>query len=522
MNINKSLLKIAALSFVAFSVLSCDQDFETLGGNVIGDPGFNADLFDEAEITATSVNLPPVQTNNLPVNLLGFYNHNIYGPQTASILTQLDLSSTSSKFGNRPVVDSVVLKIPYFSTELEADEDGNKVYELDSIVGTSPIKLRVDVSGYYLNQFDPESNFEKAQKYYSNMHDQIVANLTGKVLYNNDSFTPSKEEIVDYVPNAQGENDTVLSAPALRLKLDKDFFQQKILEGEVAKLANAGDFRNYFRGIYIQAEGLGNQGSMMLLNLSHADAGITMYYTSQEEDTDDTDEDDNTTELLPVRKSFEFNFGTGRVNTFQQGASEINDDNLYLKGGEGSMAIIELFSGPDSDGDGLSDELEALKETNWLINEANLTFYVNRDLMAGSLEPKQLYLYDLKNNLIIADYILDSPGEPNLAASRSNEFTMGPLEKDDNNRGIKYKIRLTSHINNILNKDSTNLKLGLVVSQNVNVLTNSALLNSTVEDLDMVPASSVITPLGTVLYGTNAPEDDKRLKLNIYYTEAKE
>ena len=516
------MLKFAALSFVAFSVISCDQDFETLGGNVIGDPGFNADLYDEAQITATSVNLPAVQTNNLAVNLLGFYNHNIYGPQTANILTQLDLSSTGPDFGNRPVIDSVVLKIPYFSKELDPDENGNRVYELDSVIGTSPIKLSIKESGYYLNQFDPESNFEKAQKYYSNMHPQIEANLTGRVLYNNDSFTPSKEEIEDYVLNSEGENDTVLSAPALRVKLDNAFFQQKILEGEVAKLANAGDFRNYIRGIYIQAEGLGNQGSMMLLNLSHEDAGITMYFTSQEVDTNDSDDDDDITELLPVRKSFELNFGAGRVNTFLQEASEIDQENIYLKGGEGSMAVINLFSGPDSDDDGFSDELEALKESNWLINEANLTFYVNRDLMAGSLEPKQLYLYDLNNNLILADYILESPGKPNNPASRSNEYIFGPLEKNDADKGISYKIRLTNHINNLLNKDSTNVKLGLVVSQNVNILTNSVLLNSPVEDLEMVPSSSVISPLGTVLHGPDSPDDDKRLKLNIYYTEAKE
>ena len=523
MNIKKSMLKIAALSVVAFSVLSCDQDFETLGGNIIGDPGFNADLYDEAQITATSVNLPPVQTNNLPVNLLGYYNHNIYGPQTANILTQLELSATSPDFGNLALIDSVVLKIPYFSTELEPDEDGGKVYELDSVIGSNPIKLSIRESNFFLNQFDPETNFEKAQKYYSNMHAQIQANLSPRVIYTNDNFIPSKREIVEFERDSEGENDTVVSGPALRIKLDNDYFQQKILNKAGApELANAADFRNYLRGIYIEAEGQNDRGTMMLLNLAHSDAGITLYYTSEEVDTEDSNEDGSTSDLVPVHKSFKLKFGPGKVKTFQQEASQLDGENIFLKGGEGSMAVINLFDGPDSDGDGVSDELEFLRENNWLINEANLTFYVNRNFMTGSLEPEQLYLYDLNNNRILTDYVLERAGEANQLNSKANNLHLGILERDEDKGGIKYKIRLTNHINNLLSKDSTNVKLGLVVSQNVNLLTNSALLTSPAEDLKMVPVSSVIQPLGTVLHGPDSPEDDKRLKLNIYYTEAKE
>jgi len=61
-----------------------------------------------------------------------------------------------------------------------------------------------------------------------------------------------------------------------------------------------------------------------------------------------------------------------------------------------------------------------------------------------------------------------------------------------------------------------------VVSQNVNVINTSALKESPLEGLNEIPSSSVITPLGTVLYGPDAADEEKRLKLNIYYTEPKE
>ena len=81
-------------------------------------------------------------------------------------------------------------------------------------------------------------------------------------------------------------------------------------------------------------------------------------------------------------------------------------------------------------------------------------------------------------------------------------------------------MRLTNHINNVINKDSTNVKLGVVVSQNVSLTTNSDLLQKN-QVVKRVPAASVITPEATVLYGPNAEDDAKRLKLNIYYTEPK-
>lgn len=523
MNIRKSIGKIAAISVVAFSILSCEQDYETLGSNIIGEPGFNADLYDEAPLSVTSVKLPPVQTNNLPLHLLGYYDDPVYGAQTASILTQLSLPENSPTFGEGAVVDSVVLNIPYFSTELDPAEDGSRVYELDSVIGTQPIKLSVLESGFFLNQFDPETGFEKSQNYYSDLHTQIENNLTGKVLFDTLSFYPSDKEIVQYELNEEEEEDTIYSEPAMRLRLSKEFFQQKIIDMEGSgQLASASDFNNYLRGLYIKAENLNGDGSLLMLNLGHSEAGVTIYYAAQEKDAKDTDGDEDTEELVSTPKTFTFRFGPSDVNTFQQDTPDLGQDNIYLKGGEGSMAVIELFSGPDEDGNGVSDELDFLRENNWLVNEANLTFYVNQELMTGNLEPERLYLYDLNNSTILKDYVLESQGEPNRPASTANDSHLGPLQRDSDKNGVSYKLRITNHVNTILNKDSTNVKLGLVVSHNVNLLTNSALKESPLEKVELVPASTVITPLGTVLYGPDAADEEKRLKLNIYYTEPKE
>ncbi|MGB7785620.1 MAG: DUF4270 domain-containing protein [Salinimicrobium sp.] len=517
------MLKITTVVAVVFSFVACEDDFESIGTEVIGQPGFNAELYDEAEISAHTNKLAPVQTNNLPVYLLGVYNDPVFGKQTASILSQLSLSSTNPDFGAQPVLDSVVLNIPYYSTQLENTEDGQTKYELDSIYGSAPIKLTITETNYFLNNFDPNTDFERAQKYYSNLGPQVENNLTSNVLYQKEDFEFSADEVVVIDESPIAVEDTIRYAPRMRVKLDKDFFQNKILDQQgKAVLASQSNFRNYLRSIYIQAEQTGNSGSMALLNLAADGTGITLYYRAQVEDTEDVDDDGDTSEIIEENRLYNLALGLTKVNTFEQEMPQFdNPDDLYLKGGEGSMAIIDLFSGPDADGDGVSDELEFIRDNNWLVNEANLEFYVNRDMMSSSREPERVYLYNLDQNRLLIDYTLDASGELNDPTSTSNDYHLVPLERDENGNGIKYKIRLTRHINNVLTKDSTNVKLGLVVVQNVNLVNNSAVLQTGGAEVKSVPTGSVVTPEATVLYGPNAENEEKRLKLKIYYTEQK-
>lgn len=518
MNIKNTMLKITTVLAVVFSFVACEDDFETVGGSVIGEPGFNADLYDDAEISAMNNALAPVQTNNLPLNLLGVYSDPVFGDQRASILTQVSLSAINPVFGDEPVMDSVVLSVPYFSTQQENNTEGRPQYELDSVYGSSPFKLSIVETDFFLNAFDPETDFEQAQKYYSDIEDQIQNNLTGEVLYENESFLPSKKEVVEIT-----DTDTLTHQPRMRLKLDNQFFQTKILDKEgSSELVSQSNFRNHLRSLYLMAEETGENGNMMLLNLANGEAGITLYYTVQVPDTEDSDDDGNTTEMIRESRSFKLLMGPARVNAFDQETPSFEGaDNLYLKGGEGAMVVIDLFSGLDSDGDGVSDELEFLRNSNWLVNEANLEFFVNTEAVAGLNEPERLYLYDLKNKRVLADYVFENSGQLNSMTSRANDNHLGRLSEAPNGQGLRYKIKITSHINNILNNETENVKLGLVVAQNVNVITTAAVKQTEGAIVEAVPVTSIITPEGTVLYGPDAQDEDKRLKLKIYYTESK-
>ena len=70
-----------------------------------------------------------------------------------------------------------------------------------------------------------------------------------------------------------------------------------------------------------------------------------------------------------------------------------NPERVYLKGGQGIMAEIELFK----DDNGV-DVLEEIRSKEWLVNEANISIYIDKEMLSstgGIIEPSRLYLYDL-------------------------------------------------------------------------------------------------------------------------------
>ncbi|MDZ4329671.1 MAG: DUF4270 family protein, partial [Flavobacterium sp.] len=87
-------------------------------------------------------------------------------------------------------------------------------------------------------------------------------------------------------------------------------------------------------------------------------------------------------------------------------------------------------------------------------------------------------------------------------------------------RGVTYKIRVTNQIRNLVKyKDSTNVKLGLVVTEDIGTIASHKLRTPNAF-ISGAPKASVMNPLGTILFGGKSTvPDDKRLKLEIYYTK---
>ena len=547
---NSVLFKSICVLALIFMNQSCENEFSEIGTDIVGTPGFEIKK-KTYPVTTYNKKITPFQSNGLAENLLGYYYDPVFGATTVNFVGQLTPASLTPNFGENTVLDSVVLTIPYNSTVSTGDDTS---YELDSLYGgtkSDSIKLSIFRNNYYLRAFDPSGDLDATQNYYSNgslaQGETIGASeLEGQLLYYSDNYYPKANPIgLKEVNEETGELEvTSTIPPSLRIPLygsssENTSVPDRFWEGlifakeEDEVLSKTSSFYEYFRGLYFKVEpNVTENKNLAQLNFSSASSNVTLYYTYDQTTTVDGEE--NTTK---VQGEYEMTFSGNRVNIFK---NEFNtsilqtiedtstdaegDDYLYLKGGEGSMAIIELFS-DDENGTTKAEQLNEFRDvdeegvitTKRLINEAYLELFVETTL-SNLDKPRRVYVYDIANNLPVADFFLDQTTE---AASSDSKFThLVPLTKETGADGVeeqKYKIRLTEHLNNIVMQDSTNFKLGLVVTSNAGAANTREFLSPT--DVEGVPIGTVLTPKSIVLHGNNSPDAAKSVKFNVYYTE---
>jgi len=414
-------------------------------------------------------------------------------------------------------------------TDTQNPNAGATLYDVDSLLGNrdASFKIKVQELDYYLRSYDPTDNFESFQKYYSD--ETQLLNFSGFTIHD-DEVSIDTNEIVIYKEDDPDTDDVDESeevkerlTPRLRMPLDKDFFQRKIIDHEGSDdMTNADNFNIYFKGLVLQAYDF-SEDLLMILDYSNAKINIEYEYDKyNKNDTDDNTSDDT---IDKVKANYELNLSGNQINVFNKPAynqdilnnlnSTENLSRVFLKGGEGLIAEIDLFT--DNDGNNVLDEIRA---NGWLVNEANLTMYVDKDKIIESgdfIEPFRVYLYDIDAKTPLPDYYIDNSTGP----KKSNEKIIhsGILELDEDDKGLKYKIRISEHIKNIVRNDSISPKLGLAVSSSISNSVNTDV--KTTDVMKFIPLATAINPLGTVLIGPNPePENfDKRMRLEIYYTE---
>ena len=538
-------LYIILISFFIFQ--SCDKELTSFDSDVINSE--NAIDFSTGEldysILSKSEIINPVQSNNLPSFLIGKYNHPQFGNSYANFVGQMVPADYNHDFGDNVELDSVILSIPYYSRAIDTDENLDVTYEIDSVYGNNPIKISIYKNNFFLRTFDPFQSFDSSQNYFTNgslsNNEQIdISQLEGQLLFEIDDFVPNANQINLTAVDTSGE--TYISqklAPALRFKLNNpnnNFWETLFFNNEgLPNLSNEPDFKEFFRGLYFKTEGLNSSGSMMLLNLASSNAKLTIHYTSDNEvvNNDTGSTDDN----LTNQHEYVLNFSGNLVNIFENenlidvnGTNTVDgNENIYLRGGEGIITTLDLFSGSliNDNGEEIS-EFDHFKDFFYdnisdspkrLINEAYIEFYVNQNFI-NSDEPERIFIYNYEQNTALIDYFLDQSVSSTTINAKINHLV--PLIKDslNDNRGVKYKIRITEHLNNLLLRDSSNSKLGLGVMSNISSVQNFTILGD--EDSNSnnsLAAGIILSPKGTILHGNLSPEIEKRPRIKIYYTE---
>ena len=492
-----------------FSACS-SNDFNEIDGGLLKNPNFDTNVF-TATIQVSQIKESAVQTNGLGGYLLGQYSQVPFGTKSATIVAQVTLPAVNPTFGTKTqasensenkseneTVTEAYLYIPFFnpnSSNSNASYSQNVEYTLDSIYGNRDASFQVNVRelNYFLSDIDTDLN---AKIYYSN-DTNITSNLGASIVFNTTStYTISNKAITRYqFDNPQTSEDESkkvqdVLAPGLRIPLSTNFFQTKIINKEgSSELANANEFKKYFKGISISASNF-SKDLMMLLNM--ANAKIEIVYSYETSGTNST-----TTETRKNRYELSLNGIT--VNLFNNSGESLTDTSkIYLSGALGQTASITI-----SDTD-----IANIKSQKLMVTDASLLLYVDNSV-SYTKEPERLFIYNTQTGAVLVDYQYDPTSNADLS-TYSYLYHLGKLQKE-NGKGAYYQLRITNHILNLVNEIGTNVPLGIVIASNVKNTNSGAYLRDT-NTKGKILSSAEVTPLGTVI---------KDVKLRISYTQPK-
>ncbi|MFP9114889.1 DUF4270 domain-containing protein [Flavobacterium sp. RHBU_3] len=544
-----SFLKNLLFAFAAVAaVVACDDEYSELGSDMVNGDIHNTLNRTYAQVVAYDRPLGAVQVSGLSVNYLGVLDNDIFGKTTASYITQAQLASVNPAFTSSIEVDSAWVYVPYTST-LTGTETYNdtlrNTYTLSDVYGstdsTLTYKLDIRRNNYYLRSNDASTGGSDTQYYYSDDDTALLSNQGPSII----AGGAPVDAVITSIPiqrraNFTNDDDVVQHnkvvetlAPGIFQYLDTTFFQTLLNTGkENGSLVNNNVFKDYFRGVSFLAQQVGSNSRIIAPNFTSGYIKVTYNQNDLDSDGNIQYEDDAHTIIKKEHLTLTINLTGTHVNILQNenmdgflqkvnNSDDVNgDDRLYLRGGVGSMAVVKLNQA----------EIEALGDTA-MVNQASLKFYVDQGNLALSDLPARVYLYDIDNKRPVYDYYLDQTTSVNTKASK---YVYGGILRDSS--GPFYRISLTHHINNLIRRDSTNIRLGLVVTNDITVSSNAmirtpftlpAILGVTPPlpevTVKTTPMANINSPQGVVLYGSNIPagdpDYDKRLRLEIFYTK---
>jgi len=503
-----ALKYLGLFSTVFFTLISCEKEIESIGVNLVNNNNFTTDK-NITEVITANKNIDNVPASGIAQYLLGVYSDNEFGTLSASIVSQLNLPAIGEayNYGTNYGIDSVLMIIPYQSTKsAEKYIDGKPKFSIDSVFGNPEVEFKLGIYELktFLNTLDPNDP-SKPAIYNSDKEFQ-----KGNEAFYSGNFKINPDDTVAYIKRYMPDGvtsytkDTIKQtdkSPTIKIPLNENLIKQIFVDNAAgADFESLDAFQRYFRGFFIEATALSSNKSH-LVSLAMANAKMVIYYSNDEDEGTDTTVTGkdlngngiNGEGIVRVKHSFEFTFGAIKSNVLKRDLAphQSGENRLYVQGAAGSMATIDLFK---------NENIIDLQKNNWLINDANLIFYVDQNA-ASNIVPEQLFIYNYTENLQFTDVMTEG-----LVA------VGGLLERDENGKPYRYVFKITDYISKLLTLDEPLelVKIGLKVFNPSDVPVN--ILDVKIKDFSW-------TPKGVVLFGDDPSFGDKRVKLEISYTK---
>jgi hypothetical protein len=485
-------------------MISCEKEIESIGIGLVDNDNFSRNQI-TSEVITSHENVERVPASGLQQYLLGVYADDEFGSLEASIVGQLVLpaSGESYDYGTNGAIDSVIVSIPYQATrEVESYAGGQPKFSIDSVWGDTDVAFKINVYELktFLNSLDPYDPSKNAV-YYSDKDFQKGSDqlFSGDFKVNpNDTVSIIKRYLNDGI--TVYDRDTIKEdnlQPTIKLPLDEQLIKQLFVDNASGAEFDSNDsFIHFFRGLFIEAEALTSDKSH-LISLNMVGSKMTIYYSKDQNELADQDLNDNGIngeQDVRTKHLFNFSIGALKSNILKRdytNSKQSGNDRLYVQGAAGSIAIVELLS---------NENLAELQSNNWLITDANLVFYVDQNA-SSNIAPERLFIYNFDENLQIRDVITEG-----ITA------TGGVLERDEDGNPYRYSFKITDYISELLKSDDPDdlVKIGLKVFNPTDTPTS-------LTDVEIIDFSW--NPKGVVLFDHNASAGEKRIKLEIFYSE---
>lgn len=439
MNIKKLVLVCLSLLFL----FGCKEEDNIVGLDVQPDSDKLSLLFtDTTSIYAYSVMEDSIPTDETSLSILGFVSDPIYGKTQAGIYSQFRLAVTALDFGDSAVLDSIVLSLAY---------DG---YFGDTL---KPFIVKV---------YELDESIDSKKNYYN----------TSYLNYQSTNLTETNNFYVYPKPKSINPIDSTQKKPVIRIPLNKTYGSEKFIsKSGTSVLANNDNFLAYFKGLYIHAEGVSNNGSMVYVDMLNAWSCLTLYYHNKEK--------------KGLKHSFIIKEAAARfasINHFDYGDAhaslkkqilnkdytEVNEK-LYVQASGGVKTLLQF------------PHLRAMFENQKVvINKAELVITRSEDDYSVFFQPPALDMYYKKDSTASTSYYL-----PDYLLG--SDYFGGTYQSNKK----EYRFRITQYVQNLIMGDTEDYPLHLVVK------------------------GAATKANRMVFYGINPTNDyDRRLRLEITYS----
>lgn len=503
-------------------LISCESDPDGLGSQFLQDQAANGTVQTYDLIAFNNNNHDTLRTDSrlLGLGMLGAFNEPVFGSQSSAYVTQVRLSSYNPNFGVNPVVDSVSLKIvPNYSQS--ADLITRDTILIKGVKGTpdsldkkvlitnypivkygnekinsavSPLTFRVDEVTDFLQ--DNQATFYSNQQVATGAFLGQTTNTTGTV---------SSEQTLSV-----GNDNTAgtASTPAIKISLDKTYFQNKIIGAQGQSVLNdAASFIRYLRGIRISTAN--TDGYMFSFNPSQLQ--LTMYYSN------DVTASGKTTRTA---QTFSMDVGTSNARfeqyyynrpagyTAAMGSinSTTGDPRLYVEGTGGPGATFMI---PDATIQAIKNLYQNQKVA---IVSASIRLYTDQTAWNNSYTNPTTFTITQKG---VDTFI------PDITQFLSTGIYQRVLMKqpDKNSNAVYYDLGITQTLKDIVEQGAQNLPIQINVGD---FIVNPAAAQSGVTSyLSPFRTTRAYTPNRIVLVGTNSANPAQSAQLRIIYTTQK-